>query len=49
MAEDLYSHAPKVGIELPEDPHDETSIVGSTHFMTLPASAAMRPYSVAVF
>src|SRR4029450_4663808 len=44
-----YSQAPKVGIERAEEPQDETTIEGSTHFMTLPASAAMRPYSVAVF
>ena len=41
--------ASKVGIERAEEPQDETSMVGSTHFMTLPASAATRPYSAAVF
>ena len=46
VLEDLVFPGAKRWHYRPEDPQDETWIVGSTHFMTLPASAAMRPYSV---
>src|SRR6516165_8916507 len=44
----VSSHAPKVGIERPEEPHAASSIEPSTHFIILAASVAMRPYSCAV-
>src|SRR5580700_2767421 len=44
-----YSQAPKVGIARCDDPQAANWIDESTHFMTLAASVAARPYSVAVF
>src|SRR5215467_14550676 len=44
----VSSHAPKVGIERPEEPHAASSIEPSAHFIILAASAAIRPYSCAV-
>ena len=45
----VRSHAPNVGICMDEDPQATSSTVGSTSFMALPAWAASRPYSSAVF
>ena len=43
------SQVPKVGMLRPDEPHAASSMVGSTHFISLAASAAMRPYSAGVF
>ena len=45
----MSSQAPNVGILEFELPHTQSSIEGSTRRMALPASAAIRPYSSAVF
>ena len=45
----MSSHAPKVGIRELELPTTHSSIDGSTSRIALPASAASRPYSTAVF
>jgi hypothetical protein len=45
----VSSQVPKVGIEEFELPTTHSSIEGSTRRIALPASAAIRPYSTAVF